>query len=336
VFKPLEQFYYNSPEHKGAIKGAEEDVALRYARPNAFEKASGEGAGKWPYTQAEIGLRADYDARNKAQEQRGAASLDPTTIYVRQPDGSMIERQVTRQQYSEMVGGSGGAQSQQGGTQPGLAPTQGGPMYGKPYTSPTQQKLSETGIKRMDDAFDAELAANKRTQALGQMAEAAKGFTPGATRELQLRGAAILRDLGFIKGNEVPSAETFNQMSRYLQVHAQPKGQGSASNYEREIFAQIIPNMKQTPETIAWGIDTLRRLDDYDRAVAKVYRDVAQERGAPDPIEVQQRIAKLGPPLSPGEMSALEGVRAGKGSAAQPAEAPQSGVTSSGVKWRIR
>jgi hypothetical protein len=114
-----------------------------------------------------------------------------------------------------------------------------------------------------------------------------------------------------------------------LQITAQPKGQGQVSNFERELFAQAVPNMTNSPEGLMQAIAIGKRLDDYDRQVAQIHRDVAKEnKGLPNYIEAQQRIATLGPPLSSGELGALERLRPADSSAGAAA------VTTPGVPDR--
>lgn len=180
--------------------------------------------------------------------------------------------------------------------------------------------MSAAGTKALDDAHQAELAANRRTQVYGQMAEAMRGFDPGATSETQLRADRIFKDLfnvGFFNGTEkVPPAEIFQQAAKHLQITAQPKGQGAVSNFERELFSQAVPAMVNSPEALNKAIEIGKRLDDYDRQVAQIHRDVAKQNGGlPNYIEAQQRIATLGPPLSPGETAALERLKPGQNAA---------------------
>ena len=75
-------------------------------------------------------------------------------------------------------------------------------------------------------------------------------------------------------------------------------------------------------------IDNAMRLDDYDRKVAQIHRDVAQSNGGlPDYIEAQQRIAALGPPLSPQQMRALQELRDRPTPGADAGAAPGSATT---------
>lgn len=188
-----------------------------------------------------------------------------------------------------------------------------------------QVKMIEAGIEQMKGAFQAEAAAQKRTQVFGQMAEAMRGVSPGATADLKRRAGAIWKDLVGVDLTGVPSAEMLQQATRKLQITAAPQGQGAVSNYERELFAQASPQLINTPEALAQMIQIGQRLDNYDRQVAQIHRDVARESGGlPNFIEAQQRIAALGPPLSPEETAALQSIqKPAEGGAGAPA---QSGV----------
>jgi muramidase (phage lysozyme) len=171
-------------------------------------------------------------------------------------------------------------------------------------------KMVEAGIKAMDDSFTAEDAANRRTQIYGQMANALQGFQPGASAEMRMAGTRWLREGGFIKGDGLPDQELFRQAGQRLALLSAPKGQGSVSNYERELYSAALPLMTDSAESLRKAIDIGKRLDDYDRQVAQIHREVARGNGnMPDWLEARDRISKLGPPLSVAETNALESMR---------------------------
>jgi hypothetical protein len=71
--------------------------------------------------------------------------------------------------------------------------------------------------------------------------------------------------------------------------------------------------MVNTPEALQQMINIALRLDNYDRQVAEIHRQAARDNkvnpGLPDYLEAMDRIQKLGPPLSPQEMAALDRIR---------------------------
>ena len=173
--------------------------------------------------------------------------------------------------------------------------------------------MMRKGIEAFDAAQEAARAATIRTTTLGQMAQAMQGFTPGALAEHKLSAKRVLKDLGIIGDEGVSDAEAFQKAARKLQVTAQPKGQGSVSNEERRLLAEAVPGMANSPEGLAKAIAMATRLDDYDRKVAEIHRQSARANGGnPNYLDVSERIAALGPPLTPAEMSALEALKEGK------------------------
>jgi hypothetical protein len=178
-----------------------------------------------------------------------------------------------------------------------------------------QAELAKTAVEEYKNAQLTSKDAQKRVSMYDAFERATQGFTPGATAEMRLAAKRYLKDAGLIKGEDVPDGEVMQIISRQLGVNAQPKGQGAVSNYERELFAKSLPNMTQSPEGLKMAIDISRKLEQFDMAVARIWREsAAANRGIPNYLDVQNKIADLGSPLSPGEMSAI----AGGGGGAQP------------------
>jgi hypothetical protein len=160
--------------------------------------------------------------------------------------------------------------------------------------------MMRKGIESFDTAQEAARAANVRTATLGQMAQAMQGFTPGALAEHKLAAKRVLKDLGVIGDEGVSDAEAFQKGARKLQITAAPKGQGAVSNFERELLSEAVPRMADSPEGLAKAISMAVRLDDYDRKVAEIHRESARANGGnPNYLDVSERIAALGPPLTP-------------------------------------
>jgi hypothetical protein len=188
-----------------------------------------------------------------------------------------------------------------------------------------QKTLAEHGIKRLDEAYTAERAANTSDALLGAAANAAQYFQPGATAEIRLKAKQIMSDVFGIPTN-APDGEALQMITRHLQISAAPKGQGSTSNYERSLYSEAVPNILQTPGGFATAIDMQRRLNQYDRDVAQKYQDSADKHdGIPNINEVQREIRKLGPPLHPAETAALESYKQQRDAAAGGAVGTQSG-----------
>jgi len=197
-----------------------------------------------------------------------------------------------------------------------------------------QAELAKTGVESYVAAQNAGRDAQKRVAMYDAMEKAAQGFTPGASAEMRLTAKRYLKDAGLIKGEDVPEGEIMQMISRQLGVHAQPKGQGAVSNYERELFAKSLPNMTQSPEGLKMAIDISRKLEQHDQKVAEIYRESARaNKGMPNYLEVQEKIAALGSPLSDAQMGAISG---GSTPTASPAPSSNSGWTNIGNGVKIR
>ncbi len=216
------------------------------------------------------------------------------------------------------------------------------PKFGPPQTNVNvstektgQAELAKTGVESYVAAQNAGRDAQKRVALYDQMEKAAQGFMPGASAEMRLTAKRYLKDAGLIKGEDVPDGEIMQMISRQLGIHAQPKGQGAVSNYERELFAKSLPNMTQSPEGLKMAIDISRKLEQHDQKVAEIYRESAKaNKGMPNYLEVQEKIAGLGSPLSDSHMAAISG---GVSPAVPPAGASSgSGWTNIGNGVKIR
>lgn len=191
----------------------------------------------------------------------------------------------------------------------------GEPKFGPPQTNVNvstektgQAELVKQAVESHVAAQNAARESQKRVGLYDAMEKAAAGFTPGATAEMRLTAKRYLKDAGLIKGDDVPDGEIMQMISRTLAIHAQPKGQGAVSNFERDMFAKSLPNMTQSPEGLRMAINISRKLEQFDQQVAQIYRESAgANNGIPNYLQVQERIAKLGSPLGEKEMSAMGG-----------------------------
>lgn len=197
-----------------------------------------------------------------------------------------------------------------------------------------QAELAKTGVESYVAAQNAGRDAQKRVALYDQMEKAAQGFMPGASAEMRLTAKRYLKDAGLIKGEDVPDGEIMQMISRQLGIHAQPKGQGAVSNYERELFAKSLPNMTQSPDGLKMAIDISRKLEQHDQKVAEIYRESAKaNKGMPNYLDVQEKIAALGSPLSDAQMGAING---GPSAAPAPAASSGAGWTNIGNGVKIR
>lgn len=180
-----------------------------------------------------------------------------------------------------------------------------------------QAELAKTSVEEYKNAQQASKESQKRLGMYDAFEKAAQGFTPGATAEMRLTAKRYLKDAGLIKGEDVPDGEVQQMIGRQLAIHAQPKGQGAVSNYERELYASALPSMIQSPEGLKQAIGINRKLEQFDMHVAQIWREsAAANRGIPNYLDVQNKIADLGSPLSPGEMAAISSGKSGAASAA--------------------
>lgn len=212
----------------------------------------------------------------------------------------------------------------------------------------TERKGNELMVQKGVDAFDtatkAAADATRRRASYGQMAEAMKGFDPGATAEFKYKAKSILKDMGIIGDVGVSDAEAFKSIQRRVELAATPKGQGSITENERALIREGYPMMSQSPEGISKIIGQLQRLDDYDMKVAQLYRENARKNGGvPNYLEVTEQIAQLPPALSEGEMYALQDLiqrskAAREGGAPPPANTPRApgGTTRGGIPWSVQ
>jgi hypothetical protein len=188
--------------------------------------------------------------------------------------------------------------------------------------------FAKKGVEAFDAAQTASRDATKRVAVYGQMAEAMKGFEPGATAELRLRAAQIAKDIGIpVDANGVASGETFKAAQRKLELAATPRGQGQITENERTLIREQIPQLATSPGGVVKITQMLDRLDRYDMQVAKLYRDNARKNGGKvNYLDVLDDIEKLGPPLSEAEMSSLQSVRQGEVPRNAPAQGGQRNV----------
>jgi hypothetical protein len=222
----------------------------------------------------------------------------------------------------------------------------GEPKFGPPQTNVNvstektgQAELAKTSVEEYKTAQQAAKESQKRLGMYDAFEKAAQGFTPGATAEMRLTAKRYLKDAGLIKGEDVPDGEIQQMIGRQLAIHAQPKGQGAVSNYERQLYASALPSMIQSPEGLKQAIAINRKLEQFDQKVAEVWRNSAREnRGIPNYLDVQDKIAALGSPLGDADMATIQPSATPAASGAAPAStaAPTTGWTNIGNGVKIR
>src|SRR5690606_8187103 len=154
------------------------------------------------------------------------------------------------------------------------------------------------------------------------MRQALPAFRTGSTAEARLAAQKFLEDIG-IKTQGVPEAEVLQSAARRLEMAATPKGQGSITENERVLIREQIPRLTSTPEGFMKTLDLMEKLDAYDLKVAQIYNDSARKNGGvPNPLEVNEALAKLGTPLDARDMSLLQGGQATPQAQVQPGSAP--------------
>lgn len=202
----------------------------------------------------------------------------------------------------------------------------GGGKTGTDIKLGDNDEVSKLTAKSFSQAMALDAEASKRQPLYGQMLVAAQAFTPGATGEIRLKAQKILKDIGVDwNGAGVPSGEALQRLGRRLELSlakSEMKGEGSVTENERKIVKEAIVDLSSTPEGLVQGLNYMKRLDDYDRQVAKLYRDnLRANKGSLNAADLYDEIAKLGPAMSPQETAALEALGQGRAAPAQAAPA---------------
>jgi hypothetical protein len=183
-----------------------------------------------------------------------------------------------------------------------------------------QAEMYKSGLKALDTAHEAVRAANQRTPYYSSMLAAMQTFQPGATAEARLTGMQYLKDLGIIKGDNVPQGEALKLAAERLAFLALPPGQGSWAIAERQMLKNSIGSISLTPEGLTDAIRMMQQLDDYDRKVSEIHRQVADKnKGLPNLLEAQRQVEALGPPLTAAQQTALERLQQQPAAATPPA-----------------
>jgi hypothetical protein len=306
-----------SPQFQAAQEAAKAHarVAPAYLMPDANPALQGQIAGareggKAPWDALARNLQAQLDRETKAREQRGAASLDPTTIFDTLPNGQRVERQVTRQQYADMVSGQAAPQ-QSGGLQPG------GAVFGKPYQTPAEAEFGQSvGRDNAKEFFARRSMARDAATSLESSTEARKlldsGVNTGTGATYLTNLGKALRTLGFdAHFADVPNTEAFaatraQEVGRIIKLFGSGTG---LSNADREYAERAAAGQITLDE------QSIRRILEINDRASRTIIDKFNLDAERVPAGLSPYPLTVKPPGSAG----------GK-----------SGVTSSGVRWSLQ
>lgn len=140
---------------------------------------------------------------------------------------------------------------------------------------------------------DTAVAAGRRAALLGRAEQAFERFQPGALAERRIWLGQMARELG-IRTPGTSEGEVLQQVQRQLELATTPQGQGAITENERGLIRQAIPVLLSTPEGARQAIGLIRRLDDYEMQIARIYRENARRNGGqPNAVSVREEIAEF-------------------------------------------
>jgi hypothetical protein len=95
-------------------------------------------------------------------------------------------------------------------------------------------------------------------------------------------------------GKNLPEGELANQLAKEIQISvATGKGQGTVSNFERELFGQASVNMGTSLPGLRAATQFAKQINQLDHIASEVYRDNAKRNGGvPNMIEADEEIAR--------------------------------------------
>lgn len=194
-------------------------------------------------------------------EAEGLPPLQPNQYYERGRDGRTVPRTV-------------------GGT-------------GVTVTNNVGDRTTDKLVAEAWDAAEQAVRDGGRRATLYDRAERAiQSFRPGVTADARLFMGQLARELG-IRVDGLAEGEVLRQVQRNLELAATPKGQGQITENERKLIRDGVPVWGNTPEGVRSGIQLLRRLDQIDADVARIYRENARSNGGtPNPVTVREQIAE--------------------------------------------
>jgi hypothetical protein len=283
VFKPMENYYYNSPGYKGAVAGAEREgqsaVDLRYKAPlTAAERSVTE-----PSDIRIAEAKATQDRESKRLEQERAAGLEPTTLIV-----GNREIPVTRKQYADAVAGRGVPEL---GIPPLAAVRPGGAAatpaasspFGKPFQTPgeiTRDNARATSDEKAADAIigKADKAAVSRASLLNLEAEAGR-FVQGPFAPFAQKAASYLRLIDPKWNEQVGSYEAFEKNAGLLIRQAVRETDSNPAVQQFNMIRQSLPNPETSPQGLRKVVPQLIGIHDYDIASSQALRQYEQANG---------------------------------------------------------
>lgn len=155
--------------------------------------------------------------------------------------------------------------------------------------------------------------ANKREANFQNFETAMQSFDPGIDANVRMRAAQAFNALG-MKTN-APQAELMLKIQRENELANTPRGQGQITENERALIRDANNLMGSTPQGARLVMAATRQADAYDRKVFELMTNSAKQNGgAPNPVEVSQALAQLGPVLDPNleaQLRAMSGQKQG-------------------------
>lgn len=176
-------------------------------------------------------------------------------------------------------------QSGQRGVTPSQAITQGAASRAGAETiaKNTAEEWKTTRAAAMD--------AGQRVAVLDRVEQALGNFPPGALADKKLWLGQMASQMGLPDLVNASEGEILKGLRSRVQLALTPRGQGQITESERGLIGAQFEVMMSTPQGAREMIGMIRRLDQIDMDVAKIYADNAERNGgAPNPIEVQREV----------------------------------------------
>jgi hypothetical protein len=171
-----------------------------------------------------------------------------------------------------------------------------------------RKKMSVMGAEAYGAAQGVAREAKKIDADLDLFQAALPAFKPGIDANVRLRGSQALAAIG-IPVSGTAQGELMQRIQRRVELANTPKGQGSITDNERGLIREANNLFGSTPDGAELSIQATRQVNAYDAKVAEIYRqNAARNGGVPNPIEVDNEIANLPPPLDPSLYNKLLGV----------------------------
>ena len=312
----------NSPQAKALEEYQRRSIGLGFAGP---ERAAQEAAA-FPYTMTAAQYQSQLRSYENQVKALGDAALAPAEIRIATgrigPDGKPETTTIQGTQLQAARAANGFAVPELGipgiDINTGVNTRAGGgalnPAYGTPAGKPGEPSELEKGAQKgfvedaraaIKDTHAEEMAANRRAPLYAQLTSAMENFRTGRTAEYRLAIGQVYQDLTGKKVEGVAEGEVLQSIFARLQSQMAPKGQGSVSNFERELYGRIPGSIINSPEALHQMIAIGLQLDAYDRRVAQAWRGSIRN-GIPDYTAGLDAVSRLGPALTADQLNMLQ------------------------------